>query len=164
MALPSHALVHVLRETADRLEASADYQWAHFGRCNCGHIAQTITRLSPAEIHAACTRELTEWSEIPDDYCAGTGLRLEYVLDRLRELGLDRTDLGHLEDLSDPRVLRALPGGHRWLQRNVRSDAALYLRTWASLVETSLPSAQCALNGGSPSARLNDSAAIAAAS
>ncbi|HEY0966042.1 MAG TPA: hypothetical protein VGD88_01520 [Opitutaceae bacterium] len=140
MALPSRALVHVLRETADRLASSTDYQWSHFGRCNCGHLAQTVTRLSPADIHAACARELTEWSEIPDDYCAGTGLRLEYVLDRLRELGLDRTDLRHLEDLSDPRVLHALPGGHRWLQRNQHADAVLYLRTWAGVIEASLPS------------------------
>lgn len=139
MALPSRALVEVLRETADRLAASPDYRWSHFGRCNCGHLAQTVTRLSPAEIHAACTRELTEWSEIPDDYCAGTGLRLEYVLDRLRELGLDRTDLRHLEDLSDSQVLQALPGGHRWLQRNQREDAVVYLRTWANVMARSLP-------------------------
>ncbi len=139
MAIPSRALVEVLRETAERLARSPDYQWSHFGRCNCGHLAQTVTRLSPAEIHAACARELTEWSEIPDDYCAGTGLRLEYVLDRLRELGLDRTDLRHLEDLSDPRVLHALPGGHRWLQRNQREDAVLYFRVWADLIAGTLP-------------------------
>ena len=141
MAIPSRALVEILRETANRLATSPDYQWSHFGRCNCGHLAQTVTRLSPAEIHAACARELTEWSEIPDDYCAGTGLRLEYVLDRLRELGLDRTDLRHLEDLSDPRVLHALPGGHRWLQRNQRDDAVVYFRVWADLIADTLHAA-----------------------
>jgi hypothetical protein len=141
MALPSRALVNVLRETATRLQSGADYQWSHFGRCNCGHLVQTITRLSPEEIHACSSTELHEWSEIPEDYCAGTGLKLEYVLDRLRELGLDRTDLRHLEDLDDSRVLAALPGGHRWLQRNQRADAVAYFRALADVLERDLPEA-----------------------
>lgn len=140
MAIPSRALVTVLRETADRLEAGADYQWSHFGRCNCGHLVQTVTRLSPAEIHAASAPELLEWSEIPEDYCAGTGLKLEYVLDRLRELGLDRADLRHLEDLSDPRVLHALPGGHRFLERNRRDHTVAYFRAFADLLAQALSS------------------------
>lgn len=138
MAIPTEALVRVLRETAARLAEGADYQWAHFGRCNCGHLVQTITRLTAAEIHAASARELSEWSEIPEDYCAGTGLRLEFVLDRLRELGLDRADLRHLEDLSDPRVLGALSGGHRWLERNRREDVVEYMETLATLLEGEL--------------------------
>jgi hypothetical protein len=142
MPLPSRALVNILRETADRLAAGADYQWSHFGRCNCGHLVQTVTRLSPAEIHACSAPELLEWSEIPDDYCAGTGLRLEYVLDRLRELGLDRGDLRHLEDLSDPCVLAALPGGHRYLQRNRRDDAIAYFRALAQVLERDLPATE----------------------
>lgn len=138
MPIPSRALVNVLLETADRLEGGAAYQWAHFGRCNCGHLVQTVTRLSPAEIHAASAPEMLEWSEIPEDYCAGTGLKLEYVLDRLRELGLDRNDLKHLEDLSDPRVLAALPGGHRWLERNKREDTVAYFRALAGVLECDL--------------------------
>lgn len=138
MPTASRALVNILRETADRIEGGADYRWAHFGRCNCGQLVQTITRLTPAEIHEACTCELAEWSEIPDDYCAGTGLRLEYVLDRLRELGLDRDDIRHLEDLTDPVVLRALPGGHRWLQRHVRDDVVAYFRTMSDVLEARL--------------------------
>lgn len=82
---------------------------------------------------------MTEWSEIPEDYCAGTGLRLEYVWDRLRELGFDRDDLRHLEDLSDPRVLHALPGGHRWLQRHQRNDVVAYFLSLASVLERELP-------------------------
>lgn len=139
MPTPSRALVAILRETAHRLSDGADYQWSHFGRCNCGQLVQTVTRLSPAEIHANSACELTEWSEIPEDYCAGTGLRLEYILDRLRELGFDRDDLRHLEDLSDPRVLHALPGGHRWLQRHQRNDVVAYFLSLASVLERELP-------------------------
>jgi len=138
MAISSAALVNILRETSARLELGDSYQWSHFGRCNCGHLVQTVTRLSAAEIHAVCSPELLEWSEIPDDFCAGTGLRLEYVLDRLRELGLSRDDLRQAEDLSDARVLHALPGGHRWLQRNHREDVVVYFRTWAELLEMDL--------------------------
>ena len=150
MATPSHALIAMLRATADRLAAGADYQWSHFGRCNCGQLVQTITRLTPAEIHAASAGELLEWSEIPADYCAGTGLRLEYVLDRLREFGLDRDDLRHLEDLSAPDVLHALPGGHRWLERNRADYAVLYLRTWAMVLAGQLPVVQPAEASAQP--------------
>ena len=138
MPIPSAALVNILRETSARLELGDFYQWSHFGRCNCGHLVQTVTRLSAAEIHAVCSPELLEWSEIPDDYCAGTGLRLEYVLDRLRELGLCWDDLRQVEDLSNACVLHALPGGHRWLQRNCREDVIVYFRTWADLLAKDL--------------------------
>ncbi len=139
MAIPSRALINVLRETAARLAAGDAYQWSHFGRCNCGHLVQTITRLSPAEIHELGAPVLAEWSEIPADYCAGTGLRLEYVLDRLRELGLDRDDLRHLEDLDDPAVLARLPGGRRELERHRREHAIAYFLAFADLLETTLP-------------------------
>jgi hypothetical protein len=49
--------------------------------------------------------------------------------------------LRHLEDLSDPCVLQALPGGHRWLQRNQRDDAVVYFRAWADLIARALPAA-----------------------
>jgi hypothetical protein len=138
MATPNQPLIAMLRATAERLASGAPYQWAHFGACNCGHLVQTVTGLSPAEIHAASSCELLEWSEIPDDYCAGTGIRLEFMLDRLRELGLDRVDLRHLEDLSDSRVLHALPGGHRFLERNNRDHVVLYFQAFARVLAEDL--------------------------
>ena len=65
MPIPSLALVTVLRETADRLESGDAYQWAHFGRCNCGHLVQTVTRLSPAEIHAVASYAYTKRGSNP---------------------------------------------------------------------------------------------------
>jgi hypothetical protein len=138
MPIPNVPLITALRATADRLELGATYQWAHFGACNCGQLVQTVTRLSPAEIHAASACELLEWSEIPEDYCVGTGLRLEFMLDRLREFGLDRVDLRHIEDLSDPRVLHALPGGHQFLERNQREHVILYFRALAHVLAEDL--------------------------
>jgi hypothetical protein len=150
MAVPSLALATVLHETADRLERTAHYQWSHFGHCNCGHLAQTVTRLSAAEIHRRAFVELTEWSEIPEDFCPTTGLRLDFILDRFRELGLDRNDLRHLEDLSDLVVLRALPGGFRYLRRNDPAAAVLYLRTWAALMAAHCAPPEESTHGGEP--------------
>jgi hypothetical protein len=134
MATPSFALVQILRETADRLAGGAEYQWSHFGKCNCGHLAQTATRISARDIHRTAHRRLSEWSEIPDDFCPQTGVLIDRVIDTLFELGLSNTDLRHLEDLTDPEVLARLPGGWRYLQRNQRSDVVLYLRAWAGLL------------------------------
>lgn len=139
MATPSVVLVSLLRETADRIETGASYQWSHFGKCNCGHLAQSITRLSAEEIHKRTFQKLEEWSEIPEEYCGITGFHLDYVVDALFEVGLTRDDIRHLEDLSDLKVLRRLPNGRRYLQRNQRADAVLYFRTWADTLASELP-------------------------
>ena len=139
MAIPNLALVDILRETADRIEAGADYQWSHFGKCNCGHLAQTATRLSAVQIHRNAFRRLAEWSEIADDFCPQTGILIDRIVDTLFELGLNASDLRHLEDLTDGEVLRNLPGGFRYLERNLRQDAIAYMRSWANLIEVQLP-------------------------
>jgi len=138
MATPNVVLVSLLRETADRIDTGASYQWSHFGKCNCGHLAQSITRLSAEEIHKRTFQKLEEWSEIPEEYCGITGFHLDYVVDALFEVGLTREDIRHLEDLSDPKVLRHLPDGRRYLQRNQRADAVLYFRTWANQLTKAL--------------------------
>ena len=142
MATPSFALVQTLHETAGRLASGAEYQWSHFGKCNCGHLAQTATRISARDIHRTAHRKLSEWSEIPDDFCPQTGVLIDRVIDTLFELGLTNTDLRHLEDLTDPEVLARLPGGRRYLQRNQRDDVIVYLRTWAQLLADELTSAE----------------------
>ncbi|WP_243635867.1 hypothetical protein [Hymenobacter edaphi] len=48
MASCSLSVIEALRTTAQRLSTQAPYQWGHMGSCNCGHLAQTITRLSKA--------------------------------------------------------------------------------------------------------------------
>jgi len=138
VATPNHALAQILRETADRIEGGADYQWSHFGKCNCGHLAQTATRLSAIQIHQNAFRKLAEWSEIPEDFCPQTGVIFDRVVDALFELGLTPIDLRDLEDLSGPDILRNLPGGFRHLERNRREDAVAYMRSWASLIEHSI--------------------------
>ena len=148
MATPSFALVQILRETADRLAGGAEYQWSHFGKCNCGHLAQTATRISAKDIHRTAHRRLSEWSEIPDDFCPQTGVLIDRVIDALFELGLTNTDLRHLEDLTDPEVLARLPGGRRYLRRNQREDVIVYLRTWAELLADAVAGDEWRVPGG----------------
>lgn len=149
-------LVEALRATARRLDAGAPYRWTHMGACNCGHLAQTVTRLSAAEIHRRALERDGDWTRQArrhgrpggghgrrDDarapreieLCPATGTAMDDVFDALLALGLTRSDLRHLEALSDPRVLRRLPAGRRPLDKRSRADAVLYLRTWADRLE-----------------------------
>lgn len=140
MTRPSPRLVAALRATADRLaDPTSRYQWGHMGGCNCGHLAQTVTKLSSAEIHRMAMEKAGDWGEQAVDHCPTSGYPLDHVIAQLLDLGLTRGDLEHLEELSDPTVLAALPGGHRYLKRNARDDVVLYLRTWAMLLDGELP-------------------------
>ena len=135
MANSNPKLIRYIRETADRLEGGADYQWGHQGQCNCGHIVQTITELSPSEIYHRVIQTTGEWSEFANDYCMGTNLEIEEILDTLNYQGLSREDMRNVEYLSDESILSKLPGSKRYLEKNKREDAILYMRTWADVLE-----------------------------
>jgi hypothetical protein len=125
-----------LRETAARLEGGARYEWGHVGRCNCGHLAQTVAALDDRAILRLFGQELGEWSEHARGRCAATNQDLEALFQVLHKAGLSRTDLLHLEHLSDPAVLRRLPDERRRaLRRNERADVAVYMRALADEVE-----------------------------
>lgn len=126
------SVVTALRTTAARLREGAKYQWGHAGACNCGHLAQTVTQKSKETIYQHVGGE---WSEYLRDYCPITGHPLDEVAAQMVRFGFSTGELADLEQLSDDRVLRALPGGKRYLERNNRQDLVLYLETWASLVE-----------------------------
>jgi hypothetical protein len=103
------------------------------GRCNCGHLVQTITQLSDYEIVAAVDFQLDEWSEHAQDYCTGTGHKVDHLFLTLQQMGFGYQDMIQLENLSDQRVLARL-GERRYLRRNCRADAVCYLRTMADLL------------------------------
>jgi hypothetical protein len=64
MARASARLVGALRETAARLEREdIVYRWSQLAHCNCGHLTQTITGLSPGAIHEAAARQRGDWAE-----------------------------------------------------------------------------------------------------
>ena len=130
----SSRLIVALRITADRIEAGAPYQWGHMGQCNCGHLAQTITKQSASAIHRSALDEGTgEWSEHLRDRCATSGALIDDVTAALIDFGFTRDELAHLEDLSAPAVLAQL--GVPCLVRHDRDDAVRYLRAWAALLD-----------------------------
>lgn len=137
MAKSNPELINALRLTAQRLQAGAPYEWGHMGRCNCGHLLQTVTDLSACELVAAADYALDEWSEHARDYCAGTGHNVESLFLTLQRLGFDYQDVIHLENLTDGRVLNRL-GERRYLRRNVVDDVVLYLYTLADLLAEEL--------------------------
>jgi hypothetical protein len=143
MAKASIDLVVALRATAARLAAGAAYQWGHHGQCNCGHLVQTLCTLEPRTIHAwAMEAQAGDWEMLANAYCPVSGHAIDDVIAALIAAGLTTDDLGHLERLDDERVLEALPGGKRWLERNLRGDAVAYLQAWADLLDDDLAMAR----------------------
>ena len=138
MARPSERLIEALRNTASNLRNGSPYMWGHMGSCNCGHLAQQITRLTKAEIHEYAMRGRGDWSEQVMDFCPESGLPMDLLIGQLLEAGLTTEDLSHLEKLSDPEILRRLPGGYRHLRHNLRDDVVRYMLLWAATMEEKL--------------------------
>lgn len=134
MARPTLALVHALTETASRLRNGAHYAWGHHGSCNCGNLLQVVTNLSSGEIVRYAHQGVGEWTELAQEFCPVTRAPLNLIISKLVEIGLTPTDIHHLEYLTDRAVLERLPGGFRWLQRNLREDAVVYFETFAGIL------------------------------
>ncbi len=79
-----------------------------------------------------------EWTEIAEEYCGISNAPAYLLVSELEKLGLTPTDIHNLEYLEDRKVLEQLPGGFRWLKKNVREDVVVYFETFAMLLEESL--------------------------
>lgn len=128
-------LPSLLRRTADRLDLGAHYEWGHMGRCNCGHLVQTVTSLTSRQIASAVEHRLDEWTEHARDYCEMTGSPVEDLFAALSDVGFGHRDVMALEYLNDPRVVARLGERGRRLRRNFAPDVSLYMRTLADLIE-----------------------------
>ncbi len=137
MARPSFALASAFRSTAARLREGSAFAWGHMGRCNSGQVAQTLTRKTAAELHAAAQQRCGDWREQTREHCPSSGLEIDCVIEELVAAGLSLSDLRHLEDLSDPAVLAQVPA--RCLRRSDVRHTIQYLEAWAELIEASLP-------------------------
>lgn len=135
MAAISVALIEVLRKTSQKLDSSNNYQWGHMGLCNCGFLAQEITKLTKEEIHRRAMQRHGDWSEQLNDYCPTSGLPMDDLISELIEFGFTREELAHLERLSDPTVLAEIPLEQRNLKHNYKADVVKYLIAWANLLE-----------------------------
>lgn len=141
MAKASNELIQAFRETARRLRNGAAYSWGHHGACNCGNLLQVLTPLSEKEILTFAHTGTGEWTELAQEYCPTSGAPVDLLISRLEQAGLTPTDIHHIEYLSDRAVLELLPGGFRWLKRNVREDVILYFEAYARLLEMQLQAA-----------------------
>ncbi|GAB5464885.1 MAG: hypothetical protein Kapaf2KO_03210 [Candidatus Kapaibacteriales bacterium] len=127
-------LIDALKKTAERLESNeTKYEWGHMGRCNCGHLLQTVSGLSDVEIVKTIDFETDEWSEHAKEYCSGTGGKITDHFLTLKNIGFGWDDVIYLEYLSDKNVLARLGVTH--LERNDKDNVARYMRTKAELLE-----------------------------
>lgn len=138
MAHPNLQLIEALRKAAQNLRNGAHYAWGHHGSCNCGHILQVVTRLNKKEILEHAQTVYGEWTEIAEDYCGVSNAPAYLLVSKLEKLGLTPTDIHNLEYLQDTAVLKNLPGGFRWLKRNLREDVIMYFETMAGMLEEEL--------------------------
>ena len=138
MAYPRLRLVETLRQAAQNLRGGAPYAWGNHGSCNCGHILQVVTHLGKREILEYAQSTHGEWTEIAEEYCGVSNAPAYMLISQLEKLGLTPTDIHNLEYLEDRKVLENLPGGFRWLKRNVREDVIVYFETMAEMMEEEL--------------------------
>ncbi|MFQ5709930.1 MAG: hypothetical protein ACE5HO_20940 [bacterium] len=138
MSKSNLSMIDALRETAARLQGGAEYNWCHQGNCNCGHLVQTVTKLSRAEIHALALQKAGDWGEKAIDYCPTSNYPIDHIITRMLEIGFTTEDLYHLERLSAPAVLERIPPQRKPLQHNRREDVILYMNTWADRLEEEL--------------------------
>lgn len=135
MARPTPMLIEALRQTARNLKNGASYQWGHMGGCNCGNLAQELTRLDKNQIHRYAMERYGDWNKQLDDYCPASQMPIDVIINEMVMAGLQIEDLKHLEKLDDRVVLLRLPLEKRHLRHNVREDVVTYMNTWASLLE-----------------------------
>jgi hypothetical protein len=138
MAHPNTQLIDALRETASRLKHGAYYAWGNHGACNCGNLVQAVTSLSKEEILKYAHTGIGEWTELAEEYCEATNAPVNLLIHKLEMVGLTPTDIHNVEYLADREVLDALPGGFRWLKKNVREDVIIYFETFANVLEEKL--------------------------
>lgn len=138
MAYANVQLVEALRTTAARLRNGAHYAWGNHGACNCGNLLQSVTHLTKGEILRYAHTGTGEWTELAVEYCGATNAPVSLLIYKLEGIGLTPADIHNLEYLEDKEVLKALPGGFRWLKKNLREDVIVYFETFANLLEEKL--------------------------
>jgi hypothetical protein len=138
MAHPTTALIEGLRRAATNLKKGDYYAWGHHGACNCGHLLQATTQLTKEEIVTYAHTGAGEWTELAEENCSVTNAPVNLLLTKLQQLGLTPTDIHNIEYLEDRDVLNRLPGGFRWLKRNIRENVIEYFEAMAIMLEEKL--------------------------
>ena len=130
-------LTLALKETVGRLKrTTTPYSWGHFGKCNCGHLAQTVTQKTSKEIHESASYLGGDWGVRAEEYCPVSRYLIDDIIRQLLILGLEQTDIVHLENLSDPKVISRIPGNKIKLERNSKEDAIAYMEALIEISES----------------------------
>jgi len=108
------------------------------GGCNCGNLAQELTRLSKDQIHAYAMQRYGDWNEQVADYCPTSQMPIDLLISEMLGAGLEPEDLKNLEKLSDKKILARFPIEKRFLKHNQRDDVVAYLNEWAAMLEEAL--------------------------
>jgi len=129
-------LKNAINQTVERLKNdSTPYQWGHFGQCNCGHLAQTITEKSSREIHQSASLKGGDWGVRAEEYCAVSRYLIDDIIRQLLTIGLEQEDIVHLENLSDPKILQYISGNPSHLERHSKEDAIKYLEAMSAFID-----------------------------
>lgn len=137
-------LLDLFNRTIERLENENDrFNWGHFGRCNCGFLAQEATKKSPLEIHqAALAKKGEDWGVRIENYCDNSGFDIDEILRELLVYGLSPKDLVCLEKLNDPAVLNFLDS-NKPLQKGSRDSSIRYFKAFKKYIESELKKDKC---------------------
>jgi len=136
MATSTPELILGIRKTIKKLKNGAPYQWGHMGACNCGNLAQELTKLTKGEIHSYAMQRHGDWNEQLIEYCPTSGYPMDLMVGKMLETGLTLDDLMHLEKLSDPKILQLIPEDKRqYMSKNNKSDVILYMEAWVEQLE-----------------------------
>ncbi len=140
-------LASYLRAAVDKLldTANTEYNWSHFGQCNCGLLARcAIPEMTPEQMRLEADtlgiaitvkgRYSMGWTGINRNICELTDLPVSKVLTGLSSIGVLPSDIKHLEYLSHPELMKSewdLPP----LYYASRTNVAYYLQRWAEAIE-----------------------------
>ena len=131
----SNKLINAIKKAAKKLRSNSPYSWGHLGSCNCGHLVQSLTKLSKDEIHEAALEKTGDWSEISKNYCDTSGLKIDKIISIMLNEGLALEDIEYLENLSDPNIIRKMEVDIKSLRKNNRLFVINYLEVWAEVLE-----------------------------
>jgi len=135
MARANPVLIAAIEKTTFNLSKGAPYQWGHMGACNCGNLAQELTKLTKSEIHLYAMQRCGDWNDQILEFCPSSGYPMDLMVQKMLDSGLTLEDLSHLERLSDPEILATIPKTTRDnLCKNSREDVVLYMQNWAKLL------------------------------
>ncbi len=135
MAKATIEIISALERTANKIESGAPYQWGHMGSCNCGNLAQELTKLSKAEIHQYAMQRHGDWTEQILEFCPTSGYPMDLMIQNMLDLGMTTEDLKNLETLSDRKILSYIPFPKRThLNKNRKEDVVYYIRKWAEML------------------------------